>query len=135
MPRRSSAGTPTRCSASACWPNGTRSRPTRRKASSPTGRSRHPDRSAKRAVEGPALVDATTEQVPPLRLATLGSGRDDELFGVRVLEVAVARALHDGLRALELELGIVAFAERAVAVARQEMADLAQPHRLVGLGV
>src|SRR5947208_331324 len=57
------------------------------------------------------------------------------LLAVRVLEVAVARALHDGLRALELELGVVALAERAVAVARQQMADLAQPHRLVGLGV
>ena len=54
---------------------------------------------------------------------------------VRVLEVAVAGALHDRLGALELELGVVAFAEGAVAVARQEGADLAQAHRLVGLGV
>src|SRR5882757_8129762 len=54
---------------------------------------------------------------------------------VAILEVAVAGALHDGLGALELELGVVALAERAVAVARQQMADLAQTHRLVGLGV
>ena len=39
----------------------------------------HPERSrAKRgAVEGPIFVDATTEQVPPLRLASLTFGRDD----------------------------------------------------------
>src|SRR5689334_15515551 len=54
---------------------------------------------------------------------------------IAVAEVAMARALHDGLAALELELGVVALAERAVAVARQQVADLAQPHRLVGLGV
>src|SRR5882724_11298258 len=30
-----------------------------------------------REVEGPPLGDAATKQVPPLRLATLGSGRDD----------------------------------------------------------
>src|SRR5262245_65596365 len=28
-------------------------------------------------VEGPFLVDGSTEKVPPLRLAALGSGRDD----------------------------------------------------------
>jgi hypothetical protein len=33
------------------------------------------------AVEGPRLVDASTKQVPPLRLATLGSGRDDGEIG------------------------------------------------------
>src|SRR5882724_2523843 len=31
----------------------------------------------RREVEGPPLGDAATKQVPPLRLATLASGRDD----------------------------------------------------------
>jgi hypothetical protein len=41
---------------------------------------RHPERSRPQdgAVEGPPLVDATAEQVPPLRLVPLASGRDDE---------------------------------------------------------
>src|SRR5262249_31635038 len=40
---------------------------------------RHPERSRPKggAVEGPVLVDASAKQVPPLRLAALGSGRDD----------------------------------------------------------
>src|SRR4029453_7272334 len=43
---------------------------------------RHPERSRAKggAVEGPVLVDASTEQVPPLRLAALGSGRDDGYY-------------------------------------------------------
>src|SRR5688572_24102354 len=46
---------------------------------------RHPERSRPKggAVEGPPLVDASTKQVPPLRLATLGSGRDDGLLTQR----------------------------------------------------
>src|SRR5262245_11114970 len=41
--------------------------------------SRHPERSRPEggAVEGPFLVGTATEKVPPLRLASLGSGRDD----------------------------------------------------------
>ena len=38
---------------------------------------RHPDRSAKRGVEGPVMDPLMHEKVPPLRLATLGFGRDD----------------------------------------------------------
>src|SRR5262245_38675134 len=40
---------------------------------------RYPERSRPQGgvVEGPVLVDASTKQVPPLRLAALGSGRDD----------------------------------------------------------
>jgi methionine-rich copper-binding protein CopC len=38
---------------------------------------RHPDRSAKRVVEGPFLFGGRRKKVPPLRLAPLGSGRDD----------------------------------------------------------
>src|SRR5688500_8662632 len=40
---------------------------------------RHPERSRPKGgvVEGPRLVDASPKQVPPLRLAALGSGRDD----------------------------------------------------------
>ena len=54
---------------------------------------------------------------------------------VAVFEIAVAGAAHDGLCPLELELGVVTFAEGAVAVARQQRADFAQAHRLVGLGI
>src|SRR5919106_4171653 len=40
---------------------------------------RHPERSRLKGgvVEGPVFADAATKQVPPLRLAALGSGRDD----------------------------------------------------------
>src|SRR4029453_11437044 len=45
------------------------------------GLNRHPERSRPKGgvVEGPALVAGRTEKVPPLRLAALGSGRDDGL--------------------------------------------------------
>jgi hypothetical protein len=41
---------------------------------------RHPERSRLKggAVEGPVLAVAPAEQVHPLRLAALGSGRDDD---------------------------------------------------------
>ena len=54
---------------------------------------------------------------------------------IGVVEVAVGRALHDGLRALELEAGVVALAEGAVALAGEQVADLAEPHVAVHLGV
>src|SRR3981189_2967651 len=43
---------------------------------------RHPERSRPTGgvVEGPLLVAEPTEKVPPLRLAALGSGRDDGSF-------------------------------------------------------
>src|SRR5262249_28451943 len=44
--------------------------------------SRHPERSRPKGgvVEGPPFADASQEEVPPLRLAMLGSGRDDEFW-------------------------------------------------------
>src|SRR5215216_1854087 len=44
---------------------------------------RHPERSRPKGgvVEGPVFADASTKQVPPLRLASLGSGRDDGSLG------------------------------------------------------
>src|SRR6266540_2173506 len=44
---------------------------------------RHPERSRLKGgvVEGPVFADASTKQVPPLRLASLGSGRDDGSLG------------------------------------------------------
>jgi hypothetical protein len=43
-------------------------------------KTRHPERSRLKggAVEGPVFVDASIKQVPRLRLAALGSARDDE---------------------------------------------------------
>ena len=42
----------------------------------------HPERSRPTGdvAEGPCLIVGATEQVPPLRLAALGSGRDDGNF-------------------------------------------------------
>ena len=54
---------------------------------------------------------------------------------VPVTEGATGRTLHDGLLALEGDVRVVALAERAVAVAGEQMANLAQPHFLVGLGI
>jgi hypothetical protein len=47
----------------------------------------------------------------------------------------VAGALHDSLRALESQALVVTFAEGAVALARQEVADLAESHVAIHLRV
>ena len=47
----------------------------------------------------------------------------------------MARAAHDRLRPGQFDARIVALAESAVAVAAQEVADLAEAHRAIGLGV
>ena len=54
---------------------------------------------------------------------------------VAVTEGAAGRALHDGLLALEGNVRVIAVAERAIAVAGEQMADIAQSHFLVGLGI
>src|SRR6476646_352898 len=45
-----------------------------------------------------------------------------------IAEVAMARPAHDGLGPLELDARVVALAERAIAVARQDVSNVAEPH-------
>src|SRR5690242_4058223 len=68
------------------------------------------------------------------RLSVAGrAGRSLSL--VTVSEVAVARALHDGLGTCHLQVRVIALAERAVPIARKQSADLAEAHGLVHLRV
>src|SRR6185503_3943101 len=53
----------------------------------------------------------------------------------RVMEVTVARALHDRLRALETHALIVALTKRGVALAGEQVPDLTEPHVAVHLGI
>src|SRR5512143_3141995 len=80
---------------------------------------RHPERSRPKggAVEGPDLVDATTEQVPPLRLATLGFGRDD---GGLLLYLQYQ---------LTLEVTLRADAQRLLRLGQREQRHMLRSHR------
>src|SRR5690606_30000494 len=57
------------------------------------------------------------------------------LLFVGIAEVAVAGPLHNGLGARKLQTRVVALAKGAVTLARQQMANVAQPHFFVHLGV
>src|SRR5690606_10128444 len=69
------------------------------------------------------------------RVLLLGSRLGGVVPLVGISEGAAGRARHDGLLPIKLDIGIVALAERAVAIAGHQMADLPQPHLTVGLGV
>src|SRR5690606_36660113 len=69
------------------------------------------------------------------RVLLLGSRLGGVVPLVGISEGAAGRAHHDGLLPIKLDIGIVALAERAVAIAGHQMADLPQPHLTVGLGV
>src|ERR1700722_18119928 len=52
-----------------------------------------------------------------------------------IAKVAMARAAHGGLGPLELDARVVALAERAVAVAGEDVADVAEAHGSIRLRV
>src|SRR6185369_1432786 len=62
-------------------------------------------------------------------------GSYSRLGFVSVAEGAAERALHDRLLAFERDFGVITLAERAVAIAGQQVPYLAEAHFLVGLGV
>ena len=77
---------------------------------------RHPERSRPTGgvVEGPPLVAEATEQVPPLRLAALGSGRDDGVVVKRKSsEARSSRASSLSDRSPHREVSVDRGAERA----------------------
>src|SRR5271167_1929225 len=57
------------------------------------------------------------------------------LYPFAIAKVAMACAAHDGLRPGQPNVRAIAFADRAVTVAGQNVADRAQAHRAIGLGV
>src|SRR3546814_7578496 len=81
------------------------------------------------------LPAAAAPARPPRRAS---AGRRVRRIGLRadaISEVAMRCARHDGLCSFEGDAGIEPLAERAVAIARQQVADLAEAHVPVHLGI
>lgn len=68
----------------------------------------------------------------PVDLFRLGGLR---IFDQRVMEIAVAGPLHDRLRSLQAHTLVVAFAECGVALTREQVPNLGEPHITVHLGI
>src|SRR5690606_36841318 len=69
------------------------------------------------------------------RILLLGNRLGGVVPLVGISEGAAGRAHHDGLLPIELDIGIVALAEGAIAIAGHQMADLPRSHLTVGLVV